>query len=161
MICAPPASAPPPRPRCTIKVLPDFMDNMNRAFFTVIAELYFFLSLERYRPYLMSPLYLSNISLFVDNLSLLGRGRWSQIPRVRINDFMAVPGKIHDKHVRGFFMKAGLSQAKIPQKMDRYGKSLSFSLSSWPSLSFSLCLCLCLPFSLSLFIFISSLCLSI
>lgn len=35
---------------------------------------------------------------------------------------MHYQGKIHDKHVRGFFMKVGLSQAKIPQKMDRYGK---------------------------------------
>ena len=55
---------------------------------------------------------------------------------------MTVPGKIHDKHVRGFFMKVGLSQAKIPQKMDRYGKCLSFSLAGplavSPSLDLSL-----------------------
>ena len=78
-----------------------------------------------------------------------------RVPRVCVKDFMAVPGKIHDKHVRGFFMKAGLSQAKIPQKMDRYGKSLSFSLSSWPSLSFCL-----LPLYLSFFFFFLSVCLS-
>ena len=36
--------------------------------------------------------------------------------------FRHFSGKTHDKHVRGFFMKAGVPASEMPQKMDSSGK---------------------------------------